>query len=119
METKRDVMHRLCGIRPPALLNDEAMAAWHKMDDLARHLVRAVEGIGCPRLASEYGQGQHRVLLVDHGERFELFKRPLFRERPRKVLELAANGECKLARGSRSVRCSPRFDVTVTGDDFG
>lgn len=116
METRTDVMTRLCGVSPPALLDDGAMDAWRRTDDLARQLVLAVEGIGCQRLATEYGKGQHRVLMLDHGDRFEVFARPLFREHPRKVFELWSHGGCEVTRRSRKATCSSRFDVTVTGD---
>lgn len=116
METKRDVMSRLCGVCPPALLDDSAMVAWRKMDDMARRLLRAIEGVGCARLATEYGKGQHRVLLIDSGDRLEVFARPLFRERPRKVFELSADGRSVTTKRAREAVCSPMFDVTVTGD---
>jgi len=112
------IAHRLCGVEPPQLLTDGAFRAWREVDRLAERLcaVLAARGIG-GRLATEYGKGQHRVLLADRGDRLDVFARPLFRERPRKVFEIAADGEVVAGRRRpQRTRCSPRFDVAVTGD---
>ena len=77
--------------------------------------------VGRPGLAVEVGAGQHRVLVVDRGDRLVVYARPLFRERPRRVLEVCADGGLVLPRqgrrGDRRRRFGrSRFRVTVSGD---
>lgn len=137
-EVRPGVVERLCGVRALPLLDQEALVARRELDRLAAVAAvalaegRSGDGDGAggggaavargPRMALEMGAGQHRVLVVDHGQRLVLYARPLFRERPRRVLEVCADGGLVLpgrggrrGDGRRSFARS-RFRVTVSGD---
>jgi hypothetical protein len=118
-ETRPGEVERLVGIRPPELLDDAAMQAWHVVDRMAQRL-RALlgpHGHGVQR-AIEVGGGADRVLIMDLGDSLEFYVRRLFRERPRRAMAVHRDGTVMLVvKGSeRRVRCHSRYGVTVLGD---
>ena len=118
-EGRPGVITRVLGIRPVELLEAPALLAWKALDRLATRLRITVRQQGTSTAGGfEFGKGQHRVLLVDHGDRMVVYARPLFRERPRRTLEVRRDGTVLIpARGAdRSVVCNSRFSVTVLGD---
>jgi hypothetical protein len=110
---------RLIGLRPPELLDDEAMRAWQVVDRMAQRLrvVLASHSPGVER-AVEVGQGADRVLIVDLGDGIELYVRRLFRERPRRAMTVYRDGTVALVvkKGERRLQCHSRYGVTVIGD---
>jgi hypothetical protein len=119
LEAAPDRMVRLLGVRPLRLLDDAALAALLDLEKLARRLVRALapHGFG-GGAATELGRGQHRVLLIDCGDRLILYARPIFRERQRRILEVAATGALTVhgRGGDRRAVCRSRFAITAGGD---
>lgn len=118
-ETRPGEVERLVGIRPPELLDDAAMHAWHVVDRMAQRL-RALlgpHGHGVQR-AMEVGGGADRVLIMDLGDSLELYVRRLFRERPRRAMTVHRDGTVVLViKGiERRVQCRSRYGVTVLGD---
>jgi hypothetical protein len=113
------LIERLWGVRTRSLLDDGALAAVRDLDRLADAIAEmlARRGGGA-RGATELGRGQHRVLLVDEGERLVVHARPLFRERLRRVFEVARDGSLVLPGRKAEVRARfrSRFDVTAAGD---
>lgn len=118
-EVQPGLFDRLLGVRPPELLDDEALAAWHALDRLWQRLRAALRpyGHGVHR-ALEVGQGADRVLITDHGDRLVFHVRRLFRERARRAMEVHLDGTVVLAgkHGDRRIRCTSRYGVTVIGD---
>lgn len=118
-EGEPGMVERLLGIRPPELLDDQALAAWHDMDRLARRLRGALRPLaGGVRNALEVGHGADRVLITDLGDRLVFHVRRLFRERARRVMEVHHDGTVVLAtkHGDRRLRCTSRYGVTAIGD---
>jgi hypothetical protein len=118
-ESKPGVMHRVFSLIPIELMDDEALAAWRALEQLYHRLQRAVG----PHLhrsvrASEYGRGPDRVLVEDQGDRDVVYVRPLFRERPRRVMDVHGDGTVTFVgkQGEHAVKCQSRFGVTVHGD---
>jgi hypothetical protein len=113
------VAERLIGLRPPELLDDDAMRAWHMVDRMAQRLrvVLAPHGHGVER-AIEVGQGADRVLIVDLGDGIEIYVRRLFREWPRRAMTVYRDGTVALVlkKGERRIQCRSRYGVTVIGD---
>jgi hypothetical protein len=118
-EERPGVVARVVGLRPLELLDESALAAWRRLDRLAGRLHAALvdDGRGARR-AFELGRGQHRVLLVEHSDRMVLYARPLFRERPRRTLEVRADGTILVATrdADGTIHCNSRYAVTVLGD---
>jgi hypothetical protein len=112
------VVGRLAAVRPPQLLDQAALHAWAQIDRLARHLERGLERDQPVAAATEYGRGQNRVLLRSEGEALVVYARPLFRERPRRTLEVRADGAVLVPSGGHDHRlqCRSRCSVTVLGD---
>ncbi|HTM23205.1 MAG TPA: hypothetical protein VL172_21940 [Kofleriaceae bacterium] len=114
-EVKPEVMERIFGLRPPELLDRGAYDAWQQLDRLYQRLAAALrEAGGGP--AIEYGRGADRVLVTDDGERYVIYVRRLFRERPRRALEVGADGTVRVPGRRDDARLSSRFAVTVSGD---
>jgi len=115
-EVKPEVMRRIFGLRPPELLDRDAFEAWKKLDRLYTRLCQAAAGDGSrPTAAIEYGRGADRVLVTDDGHRYVVYVRRLFRERPRRAIEIGGDGTLRLPAG-RQARIESRFGVTVSGD---
>jgi hypothetical protein len=118
-ETRAGEVERVVGIRPPELLDDDAMRAWHVVDRMAQRLrgVLGPHGHGVQR-AIEVGDGADRVLIMDLGDSLELYVRRLFRERARRAMSVHRDGTVALmVKGAeRRVLCRSRYGVTVIGD---
>jgi hypothetical protein len=118
-EGRPGVMSRLVSLRPLQLLDTAALNAWQKLDRLARELRLALAPFGGgARSGFEFGRGQHRVLLSTDGEGMVVYARPLFRERPRRTLEVRSDGTVLVRAGDidQSIVCNSRDAVTVLGD---
>lgn len=123
LELEPGVVTRLLGIRPIELLDDEALDAWRALDRLVKRLRGALSAHahGVAR-ALELGRGADRVLIMDLDDRLIFHVRRLFRERPRRALEVHADGTVVFPRKARPepdercIRCTSRFGVTATGD---
>lgn len=113
------VAERLIGLRPPELLDDDAMRAWQVVDRMAQRLrlVLAPHSPGVARVI-EVGQGADRVLIVDLVDGIEIYVRRLFRERARRAMTVYRDGTVALVakKGERRIHCRSRYGVTVIGD---
>jgi hypothetical protein len=118
-EPRPGVVRRIFGIQPLELVDDAALRAWRALDLLAgrlREIVRPhADGV---LRAIELGSGADRVLHLDYGNRHVLYQRPLFREDPRRTLEVQADGTVLIPRRRKDlqVTCTSRFGITVIGD---
>ncbi len=118
-ERRPGLVERLGGVKPVAPFDAGALAAWRALDRVAEELARALaEHAGGATEAVELGRGHHRVLLVQLADRLVVHARPLFRERPRRALEVCRDGSLVLPGRSRDVRgrLATRSQVTASGD---
>jgi len=118
-EGEPGVVQRLGGVRPLPLLDADALRALRALDRLT---AAAREGLaawaGGAEDAIELGRGGHRLLLVRFRDRLVVHTRPVFRERPRRALEVCAGGGLVIAArgGDRRARFHSRFGVSVSGN---
>jgi hypothetical protein len=114
------VATRVAGLRPVELLDAEGLAASRDLEHLLKRMAAALASHGRGTVAAtELGQGADRVLLLDDGDKLELFARPLFREWTRRVLVVSSDGTVVVIRrrgGHHRTECRSRFGVTVLGD---
>lgn len=118
-EGKPGMVQRLFGLQPLQLLDAAALTAWRALDQLASRLSGALtHHRGDVIRAWEFGRGQDRVLMTDTGSCYTIYVRRLFRERPRRALEVHTSGKLVFVQrhGEREAACHSRFGVTVLGD---
>jgi hypothetical protein len=117
-ERRPGQVERLGGVRAVPPFEPDALAAWRALDRLSGELARALAAHGgaAPAHALELGRGSHRVLLVEADGGATLYARPLFRERPRRALDLGPDGALSIPGQARAGRLTSRDQVTVAGD---
>lgn len=118
-ESRPGMVQRLFGLQPLQLLDAAAMAGWRSLDKLAKRLGTALaDHQGDVVRAAEFGRGQDRVLMTDNGQRLTIYVRRLFREKPRRALEVYNDGRLLFVtrHGEREESCMSRYGVTVLGD---
>lgn len=121
--TPREGMRRIFGVEPVSLFDPAGLEALDSLDrlahrlrvqlsDLAREVRRAVE------IGSSSSGGVDKVLIADHGDRFVVYARRLFRDRARFVMSIHEDGRITIPDGKQTteVTVRSRFGVTVWGD---
>lgn len=118
VEYKEGVVQRLFGLRPVPGLSEETFVQGQKLEQLAIRLQRALQDHSEGTRSFELGQGHHRVLGVGHQDHMVLFARPLFRERPRRLIELHRDASVVLARrrNDRTIAMQLGIEVIASGD---
>ncbi len=114
-------MRRIFGVEPLPLLRPEGLPALRKLDALYQrlraHLAELGRGIA---RAFEIGSGHplDKVLVADHGDRFELYARSLFHQGADPIATVFVDGRVRVREGKRAheVEVTSRFGVTVRGD---
>lgn len=112
-------MRRIFGVEPVSLFAADGLAALKRLDTLAQRLKAALSDLsGDIRKAIELGRGLDKVLLADHGDRYVIYARRLFRDRARFALAIYRDGRVVLPDGKelREFRITSRFGITVRGD---
>jgi hypothetical protein len=116
---RRTGMRRIFGVEPASTLEPGGLAALALLDRAA-HRLRAALGelAGDVVRAVEIGRGLDKVLVADHGDRFAVYARRLFRDRARLAAEIHTDGRVVVLDGARrrEVTVRSRFGVTVVGD---
>jgi len=120
LEERAGIFRRIVGMEPVILLDAEALSAWRALDRLARALSERLEPYaGQVQKVTEFGRGQHRVLLIDYAEHVDICARPVFRERQRPVFRVFNDGLVRNLKGKgQEGRCVSRYSVTVGGDSI-
>jgi hypothetical protein len=110
---------RAVALAPLRVIDMASLAAGRALDRLGDRLADVLAERGCvTRRAVEFGVGENRALLVVGPDRMTVWARPLFREQPRRRLELFRNGAAIVPgrHGPQRLRCRSRWDVVVRGD---
>ncbi len=112
-------MRRIFGVEPVSLLETNGLDALASLDRLAQRLRLAMaDHAGDIRKAFEIGRGLDKVLLADHGDRYVLYARRLFRDRARFAMAIHDDGRIVVGDGkqAREIVVRSRFGITVFGD---
>lgn len=112
-------MRRIFGVEPVSLFSVDGLSALRRLDTLAQRLKAALaELAGDIRKAIELGRGLDKVLLADHGDRYVIYARRLFRDRARFALAIYRDGRVVVPDGKelREFRITSKFGITVRGD---
>jgi hypothetical protein len=112
-------MRRIFGIEPVSLFDANGLVALKRLDTLAQRLRAALaDRAGEIRRAIELGRGLDKVLLADHGDRYVVYARRLFRDRARFAMAIYRDGRVVVPEGKelREFRITSKFGVTVRGD---
>ena len=118
-ERRPGLVERLGGVKAVGPFDAGVLAAWRALDRVADELARALAAHGGGATeAVEVGRGHHRVVLVQLAERLVIYARPLFRERPRRTLEVCRDGSLVVPGRSHDgrARIAHRSQVTASGD---
>ncbi|ACY17795.1 hypothetical protein [Haliangium ochraceum] len=118
-ESQPEQVERLLGLRPPELLDEQALESWSVVNRLAPRLRTTLgpHGRGAQR-ATEVGEGVDRVLMVDFGDHLAFYVRRLFRKRAQLAMRVFNDGAVVLPGKGEAQRlhCHSRYGVTVLGD---
>jgi hypothetical protein len=112
-------MRRLFGVEPVSLLEPTGLASLRRLDALAQKLrVALADFAGDIRRAVEIGRGVDKVLLADHGDRWVVYARRLFRDRAQFTMAIHGDGRIIVPDGKKTkqIVVQSRFGVTVWGD---
>jgi len=112
-------MRRIFGVEPVNLLEPGGLSALAALDRLALRLRHELAPhAGDIRRAIEIGRGLDKVLIADHGDRFVVYARRLFRDRARFAMAIHADGRIVVPakKGTREITVRSRFGVTTWGD---
>lgn len=110
---------RVFGIEPVSLFDPKGLAALKRLDALAQRLRAGISHLaGDITRAIEIGRGLDKVLLADHGDRYVIYARRLFRDRARFALAIYRDGRVVVPDGKelRQFRVTSRYGITVRGD---
>lgn len=110
---------RIFGVEPVNLLEPDGLTALANLDRVGQRLRNVMtEHAGGIRRAVEIGRGLDKVLLADHGDRYAIYARRLFRDRARLAMEIFDNGRVVIRQSRKPVELTvrSRFGVTVGGD---
>ena len=109
-------------LRRRAGLAVRAPTGWSRssaLDTLAQQLRAALADFaGDIARAIELGRGLDKVLLADHGDRYVVYARRLFRDRARFAMAIYRDGRVIVPEGKelREFRVTSKFGITVRGD---
>jgi hypothetical protein len=115
----RTGMRRIFGVEPVNLMEPGGLDALASLDRLALRLRAVLAPHGKDiRRAIEIGRGLDKVLLADHGDRFVVYARRLFRDRARFAMAIHADGRIVVPAkaGTKEITVRSRFGVTTWGD---
>ncbi|MEJ7602177.1 MAG: hypothetical protein WKG01_30045, partial [Kofleriaceae bacterium] len=112
-------MRRIFGVEPVSLLELEGLPALAALDKLAYRLRAALaDHAGDVVRAVEIGRGLDKVLLTDHGDRYCVYARRLFRDRARLAMTIHSDGRILIHgfNDRREITVRDKHRVDVTGD---
>lgn len=115
----RSGWRRIFGVEPSSLLEEGGLAALAALDHLVVRLrAELAPRAGDIRRAIEIGRGSDKVLVADHGDRFVVYARRLFRDRARFAMAIHTDGRVVVpeGKGMKEITVRSQHGVTVWGD---
>jgi hypothetical protein len=112
-------MRRVFSVEPVSLFASDGLSALKRLDTLSQRVRAALADLaGDIRRAVEIGRGLDKVLLADHGDRYVVYARRLFRDRARFAMAIYRDGRIVVPEGRelREFRVTSKFGITVRGD---
>ena len=116
-------MRRIFGVEPVNLLEPTGLAALAALDRVAQRVRHELAHLAADvqrawELGSPAAGGLDKVLVIDHGDRWAIYARRLFRDRARLALTVHDDGRIAVHDGDRTreVLVRSRHGVTVVGD---
>ena len=112
-------MRRIFGVEPSSLLEPGGLTALAALDRLAQRLKTELAPRGGDiRRAIEIGRGVDKVLVADHGDRYVVYARRLFRDRARFAMAIHDDGRIVVpdGKGTREITVRSQHGITVWGD---
>lgn len=110
---------RVFGVEPVSLFDPDGLSHLRRLDNLGQRLRAALSHLASDiTRAIEIGRGLDKILLADHGDRYVIYARRLFRDRARFALAIYRDGRVVVPDGKelRQFRITSRFGITVRGD---
>jgi len=120
-EGPRAGIRRIFGIEPVSLLEPTGLTALAAFDRLALRLRQALEHLALDvhrafEIGSPAAGGLDKVLVVDHGDRWVVYARRLFRDRARFVMAIHDDGRI-IVRDGRGTRTAAGSSGPPRGED--
>jgi len=128
-EGPRAGLRRVFGVEPVSLLEPTGLTALAALDRLAQRLRHALahptlEVRRAMEIGSPAAGGLDKVLVIDHGDRWVVYARRLFRDRARFVMTIHDDGRIVVRdgrgtepmTGTREITVRSRHGITVVGD---
>lgn len=115
----RSGMRRIFGVEPSSLLEPDGLDALAALDRLVQRLRTELSPrAGDIRKAIEIGRGSDKVLVADHGDRYVVYARRLFRDRARVAMAIHGDGRVVIPEGKspKEITVRSQHGVTVWGD---
>ncbi len=118
LERKPGVVQRMLGLPPMPGMSEDIVASWRDLERLASKLQEALAAYGAGARAFELGSGQHRVFALRHPSKLTVYARKVFRERPRRIIELREDGSLAVPGRQRDkvIPMNRGVEVIATGD---
>jgi len=118
IERKPGVVQRMLGLPPMPGMNENAVKAWRDLERLATKLQDALIEYGAGARAFELGNGQHRVFALRYPNKLIVYARKVFREKPRRIIELREDGSLALPgrQRDRVIPMDKGMEVIASGD---
>lgn len=122
-DTPQAGMRRIFGVEPASLLEPDGLTALAALERLTQRVRGELAALaGDTQRAWELGSaaagGLDKILVIDHGARWTVYTRRLFRDRARLALEVYPDGRITLRdrEPAREIVVRSRHGVTVVGD---
>ncbi|MBX3155471.1 MAG: hypothetical protein KF773_05700 [Deltaproteobacteria bacterium] len=117
-DDERRGMRRIFGVEPMSTLEPDGLAALAVLDRFAQRIRVELDAYAGDVLrAIELGRGLDKVLVTDHGDRYVVYARRLFRDRARVAMTVFSDGRIRLVEGKdRDITVRSRHGVDVIGD---
>jgi hypothetical protein len=119
IERKPGVVERMLGLPPMPGMDEEVIKAWRDLERLASRLQEALIDYGSGARAFEFGNGQNRVFAVRYPAKLVVYARPVFREKPRRIIELRDDGTLAVPGRNQKDRVFSMergVEIIATGD---
>ncbi len=118
LERKPGVVQRMLGLPPRPGMSEDVVSSWRDLERLASKLQDALLTYGAGARAFELGSGQHRVFAVRHPNKLTVYARKVFRERPRRIIEVREDGSLAFPgrQRDRVIPMERGVEVITSGD---